>query len=649
MTIRILQQWNGYSPDQIVSGLGSTEEARLVSLGFATTDLDGPGSPEGELVRAVTGPNGEVSLQAGSLTIQPFTGIKTVLYGDSMTDLWAEGFPITAASFDTASGVMTCTLANHGIWTGRAARVWSYTYPSIRVGQDVTLTRVSSTQFSFTLTGATDVPATPDHTKIFIRGRSENQFVSWVGLYQMRNGHRLNIIKNLAQNGESSKGCYDRIADLLALEPTLVLMQAPGINDETHQIDTLSEYQTNAYNKLTIDAILASGAKLVLLTITPVYTGEVRATKAAMARVIRKNEYLRQYCANKPNVAVIDSWRELIDPSNATGLALAGLNRSDNINYSFKGANKVVKKVEAQINNWFSEAKTSLPCSILDSGDGGKLTITSMTSSADVVTVNSTSHGWRVGDEFFVKKVAENAANGVFTVASVPNANSFTYSAPGTGTGTLTAGSAVISRSPNAFGNSLFLTATGGNVSNGVTGTAASKMQCTNQAGGTGTLTGVASVAAAPSGIGNEQIIAVTAAAANDKPAIKTYGTTSFMYDLLLNRKYRFEALLRLSSTAWANTPISEIYSNIHITWSTGESYNINATTGWDGAEAPTISEDTTWHLKSGELALAPPQAGATLASATWTTYARFSNSLSGGATFIIGMSQLAIRDVGAV
>lgn len=51
MTIRILQQWNGYSPDQIVSGLGSTEEARLVSLGFATTDLDGPGSPEGVLAR----------------------------------------------------------------------------------------------------------------------------------------------------------------------------------------------------------------------------------------------------------------------------------------------------------------------------------------------------------------------------------------------------------------------------------------------------------------------------------------------------------------------------------------------------------------------------------------------------------------------
>lgn len=41
MTIRFVKYWNGYSPDAIVHNLGSTEEARLVSLGYATTDLDG--------------------------------------------------------------------------------------------------------------------------------------------------------------------------------------------------------------------------------------------------------------------------------------------------------------------------------------------------------------------------------------------------------------------------------------------------------------------------------------------------------------------------------------------------------------------------------------------------------------------------------
>lgn len=587
---------------------------------------------------------------AGGVNRQLAQGPRTVLFGDSMTDFWEEGLPITAASFDSATGVMTCTLANHFIWTGKPVRVWSYTYPSIRVAQEVELTRISASQFSFPLIAATDVPASPDHTKIFIQGRSINQYVSWVGLYQMRNKQRLNIVKNLAQNGETSKGLAARLAYLQAEEPQLVLMQATGINDENPGVDgTLSEWETNQYNAQAVDGILATGAKLLLLTITPVYTGEARATKASMARVIRKNKFLRDYCAGKTNVAVVDAWREIIDPTNTTGLALVGMTRNDNIHYSHKGALKVCKKAENILNTWFPEVATSLPCSPMDSGDGGKLTVSSATSAADVVTINSTAHGWRVGDEFFVKKMTESAANGVFTVKTVPNANSFTYDAPGTGTATLTAGSVVVTRSPQAFGNPLLLTATGGNVANGVTGVAASKMQASNQVGNTGTLTAVASVAAAPSGIGNEQIITVTAAATNDRPSINTYGTTSFMNDLLLNRKYRFEAMLRVDSTAWANTPISEIYSNIYITWSTGEAYSISTSSGWDGVEAPTLNENLLWHLRSGEIALTPPQAGATLASATWTNYIQFSSALSGGATLVMGLSQISITDVGSV
>lgn len=649
MTIRFIQQWNGYAPDQIVSGLGTTEENRLIGLGYASADLDGPDG--GGLIAkfahdANNNPTGFLRPDGNAYATSD--GPRTVLFGDSMTDLWEEVFPITAASFDSATGVMLCTLSNHFVWTGKQVRVWSWAYPSIRVAQDVTLTRVSSSQFSFVLTGATDMPASPTAASIFIQGRSENQFTHWVGLYQMRNGHRLNIIKNLAQSGETSYGLANRVDDLIALSPDLVLMQACGINDETSTLDTnIAEYQTNAYNASVINAILGTGAKLVLLTITPVYTGEARATKAAMARTIRKNKYLRDYCKGKRNVILVDAWKEIVDPTNTTGLAL-NLLRNDNIHYGHKGAIKVCKKVEAAINSLFHATPTTLCCSPLDSGDGGKLTVSGATSSADVVTINSTAHGWRVGDTFFVKKMTETAANGVFTVKTAAT-NSFTYDAPGTGTATLGAGSVVVTRSPQVFGNPLFLTATGGNIGNGVTGVAASKMQASNQAGNTGTLTAVASVAAAPSGIGNEQVLTITAAAAADRPAINTYGTTSFMNDLLLNRKYRFEFMLRLTSTAWANTPLSEIYSQANITWSTGEQYAINITTGWDGVEAPTINEDVSWHMRSGEMALAPPQAGATLSAATVTTYVRFSGAISGGATLVMGVSQFTINDVGAV
>lgn len=59
MTIRFTQVWNGYQPDQIVS-LSAAEEARLVSLGFASTDLDGPDG-DGALARFSKDASGRVT------------------------------------------------------------------------------------------------------------------------------------------------------------------------------------------------------------------------------------------------------------------------------------------------------------------------------------------------------------------------------------------------------------------------------------------------------------------------------------------------------------------------------------------------------------------------------------------------------------
>lgn len=41
MTIRMLQAWNGL-PEQLVTTLSGGEESRLVGLGLASFDLDGP-------------------------------------------------------------------------------------------------------------------------------------------------------------------------------------------------------------------------------------------------------------------------------------------------------------------------------------------------------------------------------------------------------------------------------------------------------------------------------------------------------------------------------------------------------------------------------------------------------------------------------
>lgn len=74
MTIRMLKPWNGYQPDQILS-FTTVEEARLVSLGLADTDLDGDAEAL-ELVKARTNPvtGGSVFSAGGEAkTLDDFT------------------------------------------------------------------------------------------------------------------------------------------------------------------------------------------------------------------------------------------------------------------------------------------------------------------------------------------------------------------------------------------------------------------------------------------------------------------------------------------------------------------------------------------------------------------------------------------------
>lgn len=60
--------------------------------------------------------------------------------------------------------------------------------------------------------------------------------------------------------------------------------------------------------------------------------------------------------------------------------------------------------------------------------------LTSITRSGAVATANRTAHGFVVGDRVRISGATEPEYNGTFTVATVPNANSFTYAVTGSPT-----------------------------------------------------------------------------------------------------------------------------------------------------------------------------------------------------------------------
>lgn len=69
--IRMLQSWNGYQPDQIVS-FSAPEEARLIGLGYASADLDGPAESV-EIIKGVVSsaaPSDEDGRPDGTIYIQ---------------------------------------------------------------------------------------------------------------------------------------------------------------------------------------------------------------------------------------------------------------------------------------------------------------------------------------------------------------------------------------------------------------------------------------------------------------------------------------------------------------------------------------------------------------------------------------------------
>lgn len=97
MTIRFITAWSGYHADQIVSGLGDTEEERLVGLGYAVTDLDGPGNTP-TIIKATVDP------VSGVITVNGSIDVDVRAYG-----VVADGTIIPGCNITGSGNVGTCT------------------------------------------------------------------------------------------------------------------------------------------------------------------------------------------------------------------------------------------------------------------------------------------------------------------------------------------------------------------------------------------------------------------------------------------------------------------------------------------------------------------------------------------------------------
>ncbi len=562
---------------------------------------------------------------------------RTVLFGDSMTSQhYVDNTP--SASYDPATGLLTLTALSNPVAEGWTGMVFNRSYTALRAHIDVTFTFISATSVScFIGQNLEGMPSGALSGTTFLRIPTKTGSNGWFTWLQSALGWPFEVVYNGAQSGDTTADCLSRLATHCTnYRPDVVFMQIPGINDMSVGNGPANEEEIFTRQKAIVDGILGAGAALVLLPMTPVQTGEGRATLQNMVRVAQINRRLSDWVRSKPGVIFVDAYAAVVNPSDTTGLALAGLLKStDSIHYSIPGAIKVADLVASKVGPLFPSSLDVRPKSTIDCYLNSAVTATSVTIASGVATFNATAHGFLLGERVRITGATPAGLNGWQTVTSA-TANSFTFSTDQTGTvtGTVRAG-----RNRNLFNNPVLATSSGGSVSLGVTGTAASLLAAKNASGAAGGLTAVASVVA-HSLYGNKQRLVCSAAVLDDRPGFECTQTSLLNSDMVAGREYSLECELAISSANWANTPISEIMARFMVN-AGGTLFSSFGLNTYDGLPATgSLTADRTIHIKTHPFLV--PQG--TIMQAYFQVYVRAAGTWSSALT--LDLSRIAVLDV---
>lgn len=524
---------------------------------------------------------------------------RTVLFGDSMTQTYQTITVPTDASYNTSTGLMTVTYAGHQMPTGMYVSIWNRGYASLLQKQRLAITRIDANTYSVQMAaGLSGLPngSLSGTTQVLQENLTSMQ--GFITFLQAASGWRFNIVWNGAQSGDTTQNALDRIdADCLAYEPNVIFCQMPGINDMGSANGPVQEETIWDNQQLIVDRLCGSGAQVVLLTMTPVASGEARGTLQNMAKVQRLNARLAAYCMTKPGVTLFDAYSQIVDPTDTTGLATTGLLRSaDDIHYSQRGAKKVGQALWTAIQHKFPSYRSSLPVSAIDCYTTSAVSLTSVSRTSNVISATGTSHGFLVGETAKVTGGSE-PLNEFVTILTAPTSNTMTFASTGSN-GSIT-GTIYLSRNNNLYDAPTLATVTGGTVVAPVTGTAASKIRVQNYAGTPGV---VASVVANADGFGNDQKVVITPGAANDQVSVGfDFGQYSTQLPTVVKaaRTYYAEAYVTLTDVSGSN--LSETRFNLAVTVG-GVIYQTYALNGYENDTA--LNTDWSGHVRTAPMTL---------------------------------------------
>lgn len=599
MSIRITMTKAIMGEAGAVLAVGSTN---TVSDGFAKQQVWlGNATDTDRVIPEAQRPNDQDNVAIKSLVSGAWNGYRTVLFGDSMVDTYETVVANLTGVYDNATGILTVTSTAHQQAVGWYLTIWNKSFTATnKLFRVAVLTTADANTFTVNIGAGLGITASAATWRYRPESwRSAQSMFTWL---QGVSGQRFNLLYNGGSSGDRADEALARIdADCLDYRPDLVICQMPGINDLGTAYTTMDIETIVTARHAIVDRITEAGIRLVLLTTTPVLSGESRGTLQNMGKVIEMNRRLAEYVRGKGNVLLFDAWRLIVDPADATGLAKSStgyLRTADNIHYSMRGGRAVAEALWAQISSAFPSNNSTLPASAIDSHTSSALTLSSVTIAAGgVCTATASATGTRVGDR---RKIVGGspAFNEWVTIASVAG-SVITFAS--TNTVGSVSGTIRMSGSRQMIDNPVLATATGGTIAGVVSGVCAAGIKA-NNVNGTPTSV-VASVVSRSDGIGNDQQLVITSAAASNQVSLEAdfaFAATNWPTQVKAGRRYVFECEIALTNVSGSN--LSELRANL-VAVVGGTTYQVYALNGYN--DGPVLNSDlTALHVRTAPMLL---------------------------------------------
>ena len=281
--------------------------------------------------------------------------------GDSQLGYSAGANTLTAASYDSNTGVLTLTQSGHGLTNGCFVQLGARAAPQWNVyGKSCTV--VSSSIFTVQLAaGLSGQPIAADMR--WTKAGTSNK-PACVGDVQYLTGARGRVVRNASVTGETWAQIRARVALEVAPVMTgggIVIIQG-GHNDSL--TGPVPVAQSISDMQGCVSDLKALGLRVIIINNTPFGSGY--ATTAARVHLLEQNRAMAAL-ARPGTVAVVDAFGVANDPASLCN-ALTGYVQSDNLHWSGKTSRGIAQLIANIINLWLPPVQR-LPGSFLDCYD----------------------------------------------------------------------------------------------------------------------------------------------------------------------------------------------------------------------------------------------------------------------------------------